>query len=370
MANDAILIRPAALDDAMAIAAIHIASWQWAYAGIVPAGYLDGLTSTLAARTERWLGILGRSESQTLVAEAEGRVCGWISFGALRDADASPTHGEIWAIYLDPAAVRRGIGRALWQAATQAIEAAGQDTLYVWVLQGNGSTVDFYRAMGLEAETTQIRLDSIGGVELPVIRMRGPVAHRTPPLADKEIDAVLAFWFGGKLVPRHAWFSKDPSFDASIETCFGHLVVAAQSGGLKGWQATAEGLLAYILLLDQFSRNLFRDQPRAFAGDKLALAAARDAIARGIDQQLHPVQRVFLYLPLEHSEHLADQLASVRHFEALAAVQPELNGHLDYARKHCEVIAQFGRFPHRNRILGRADTPEERHYLAAPGAGF
>ena len=363
-------IREALLDDAMAIAAIHIASWQWAYAGIVPAGYLDGLTATLAARTERWLGILDRNESTTLVAECDGKVCGWVSYGALRDADAAAADGEVWALYLDPAYARQGIGRTLWQAAAQRLSAQGFHTVSAWVLQGNGGTVDFYRAMGIEAEWAQGREDEIGGLHFPLARMRGPIQAPATPHAEEEIEAVLAFWFGDTLTHRAVWFSKDPVFDDTIRQRFGHLVVAAHSGGLKGWCATPRGRLAYVILLDQFSRNLFRDSPRAFAGDALALAATRSGVAHGDDLALPPLQRVFLYLPLEHSENLAMQLESVRLFTALAAESASLKPQLDYARGHCEVIAQFGRFPHRNAVLGRANTPEELIYLSTPGAGF
>ncbi|QNM96664.1 DUF924 family protein [Chitinimonas koreensis] len=184
------------------------------------------------------------------------------------------------------------------------------------------------------------------------------------------IAAVLEFWFAGGDAPRQAWFVKDPAFDAAIAARFGEQVAAAQAGGLQHWRATPDGLLAYLLLLDQFSRNIYRDTPRAFAGDALALAAAHAALEAGVDRTLPPVRRVFVYLPLEHAESLAEQDRSVALFEALAAEWPAGANYLDYAQRHREVIARFGRFPHRNAVLGREATAEEQVYLAQPGSGF
>lgn len=128
--------------------------------------------------------------------------------------------------------------------------------------------------------------------------------------------------------------------------------------------------LALVLLLDQVPRNCFRDQPQAFATDSQALEIARVAVAQGFDQQVTPVQAWFFYLPLEHSENLADQEESVRLFRALSLRHPASADTLDYAERHRAVIARFGRFPHRNAILGRPSTPSELTYLAEPGSGF
>ena len=187
---------------------------------------------------------------------------------------------------------------------------------------------------------------------------------------------VLNFWFGplggpdeGRL--RTAWFSKNPAFDAEIRERFGALIEQALAGGLHDWDAGgAQGALARILLLDQFTRNSFRDTARAFAGDTLALAAALTLIDAGGDRALTTLQRVFAYLPLEHAEDLALQRRSVALFEALAAEDAQQAGALDYARRHLAVIERFGRFPHRNQALGRASSPAELDYLAQPGAGF
>ncbi|MFC4160321.1 DUF924 family protein [Chitinimonas lacunae] len=175
------------------------------------------------------------------------------------------------------------------------------------------------------------------------------------------------FWFG--LSPQR-WFGKDPAFDAELAARFAALVETALQGGLKEWLSTPSGTLAYLLLTDQMPRNLFRDSARAFAGDALALAAAQQAVDAGFDRALTPIERVFMYLPFEHAEDLAQQDRSVALFERLAAESPASAGYLDYALRHREVIARFGRFPHRNHLLGRESTAEEASYLAQPGAGF
>jgi uncharacterized protein (DUF924 family) len=190
-----------------------------------------------------------------------------------------------------------------------------------------------------------------------------------------DAQAVIDFWFGAEGTPEHGqvrteWFRKDAAFDAQIAQRFGPLVEEALAGGLAHWAEQPAGALARIVLLDQFTRNMFRDTARAFAGDALALAAARSLVADGADAALRPEQRVFAYLPFEHDERLAMQDESVRLFTALAAEAPALQNMLDYAHKHRAVIARFGRFVHRNALLGRASTPEERAFLKEPGSRF
>lgn len=186
---------------------------------------------------------------------------------------------------------------------------------------------------------------------------------------------VLDFWFGSADAPDHgraraAWFRKDAEFDRRIVEQFGSLIETALAGGLARWQREPGSALALILVLDQFTRNAFRDQPRAFAGDAAALAAARAMLAAGQDGALLPVQRVFVYLPFEHAEDIAAQAQSVRLFTDLAAVAPELADMLDYAQRHHAVIARFGRFPHRNALLGRQSSAEELAFLQQPGSRF
>lgn len=185
-----------------------------------------------------------------------------------------------------------------------------------------------------------------------------------------DARSVLDFWFGPEPTPRPEWFRKDPAFDEAIRDRFGALVDRALAGELDRWDGSPEGLLALVVVLDQFPRNLFRGQARAFAGDARALGLARAAVGRGDDLHLHLVQRVFVYLPFEHAEDIAAQDESMRLFTALAAESPAHADTLDYARRHRDVILRFGRFPHRNAALGRLDTQEEADYLRQPGSGF
>jgi uncharacterized protein (DUF924 family) len=190
----------------------------------------------------------------------------------------------------------------------------------------------------------------------------------------KRASAVLDFWFGapgsaeaGR--PRKAWFQKNPDFDREIRTRFGALQSEAAVGRLDAWQASPRGALALIVMLDQFPRNMFRDTPAAFACDAKALAHARCAVRRGFDRDLAPTERVFVYLPFEHAEDIATQRESMRLFNGLKS-DPASAGNVDYAQRHFDIIARFGRFPHRNRILGRTSTAEETVFLSQPGSGF
>jgi len=185
---------------------------------------------------------------------------------------------------------------------------------------------------------------------------------------------ILGFWFAeGPDQFRQAWFTKDAAFDAEIARRFATLVGPAREGALDAWAETPEGVLALLILLDQFPRNLFRGTPDAFASDAHALAVARRVvIQRRLDLALTPTQRVFLYLPFEHAESLEAQDLSVALFEGLRDWGPHAapGGTIAYAWAHRAVIARFGRFPHRNAVLGRESTAAERAYLAQPGAGF
>ena len=185
---------------------------------------------------------------------------------------------------------------------------------------------------------------------------------------------ILTFWFGPQDAPsgnsaRDVWFRKDAAFDAEVRTRFGDATGVALAGGYGEWCATAEGLLARVLLLDQFTRNIHRDSPQAFAGDARALATAEHAIDRGFDHELDVYGRWFLYLPFEHAEDRAAQERSLALFGALAR-ESGLEGPLEWAQKHADVIARFGRYPHRNAILGRESTPGELAFLAQPGSQF
>jgi uncharacterized protein (DUF924 family) len=161
------------------------------------------------------------------------------------------------------------------------------------------------------------------------------------------------------------WFAPEPGLDDTIRTRFLGTYEQAASGALDGWAESAEGALALVVVLDQFPRNMFRGQARAFAADDKALAIAEDAVARRLDQALPALWRTFLYLPFEHAEDRATQERSVALFRSLGDAET-----LRYAEAHRDIVARFGRFPHRNAILGRDSTPEEAAWLAAGGETF
>jgi uncharacterized protein (DUF924 family) len=186
---------------------------------------------------------------------------------------------------------------------------------------------------------------------------------------------VLDFWFGAPDsaefgTQRKAWFVKDAEFDRRIVERFGPTIERALRGELDAWAQTPSGALARILLLDQFTRNAFRGDRRAFAGDAQALAAAIALVGSRQDESLPSVLRAFAYLPFEHAEGLAMQDEAIRLFTRLVARSPELASMLDYAHRHRLVIERFGRFPHRNTILGRRSTAEELAHIATPGTAF
>jgi len=178
----------------------------------------------------------------------------------------------------------------------------------------------------------------------------------------------LAFWFCGARA-RREWFAKDAAFDAAIRHRFLTLHEAAAAGMHAAWQERPGDCLALVIALDQFPRNLFRGEARAFATDAAALAAARLAVARGYDATMLPVERLFLYLPFEHSESLEDQWRSLALIAPLAA-WPETADVYGWTVRHWEIIRRFGRYPHRNAALGRKSTPAEIEFLAQPGSGF
>lgn len=192
-------------------------------------------------------------------------------------------------------------------------------------------------------------------------------------------QTILDFWFGSNpeapLQNAPKWFKKDAAFDEEIRQHFRRHIEAAGRGIYDNWRDSAKGSLAFIILTDQFPRNVYRGTPRAFAFDELALSASLDGQANDFDDQLGFVERWFFYMPMEHSEDLALQDRCVEQFEELAEQVPDelrdaFDGALDYAERHRDVIERFGRFPHRNEVLGRKSTPEEAEYLEQPGSGF
>jgi uncharacterized protein (DUF924 family) len=189
-----------------------------------------------------------------------------------------------------------------------------------------------------------------------------------------QAKTILEFWFGhpdepdyGK--PRADWFQEKAALDEALRNQFLADYQKAAAGYLDDWIDVPESCLALILLLDQFPRNMFRGTREAFATDWEALSAAQHAVAKGYDCQFLPVQRWFIYLPFEHSENLEDQRQSVKLFQQLRD-DPDSTQAIEYSWRHQEVIERFGRFPHRNSILGRTSTPEEKEFLQQPNSWF
>ncbi|MEM9152530.1 MAG: DUF924 family protein [Cyanobacteria bacterium P01_F01_bin.3] len=192
-------------------------------------------------------------------------------------------------------------------------------------------------------------------------------------------DTVLEFWFGNPTDPdygtyRKAWFTKDAEFDSQIRQRFLLAVEAAAEGDYDQWQSTAISSVALLLLLDQFPRNIYRGDPRSFSADEKALSVAQGLVDSGAHKRLIPAQRFFVYVPFEHSEAMENQNRCVALMEALNHEFPNLEkglaSGLDYAVRHRDVIERFGRFPHRNAVLGRVSTPEELEFLQHPGSRF
>lgn len=193
---------------------------------------------------------------------------------------------------------------------------------------------------------------------------------------------ILNYWFGDGATAsevsdrkRDIWWKKDPTADAEITNLFQDTTERVFKGDLADWCDTPEGLLASIICLDQFTRNMYRDNLRAFSHDDFALAFTKTMLKKNWDQNLPSIQRVFAYMPFEHSEDLHHQATSIKLFSDLLEIsQPEerhiFQGFLEFAQRHYEVIQRFGRFPHRNVILARKSSAEELDYLNQPGAGF
>jgi uncharacterized protein (DUF924 family) len=174
-----------------------------------------------------------------------------------------------------------------------------------------------------------------------------------------EPEDILAFW---RTAGSERWYERDDAFDASVRDRFLGLWQKARAGELSHWETTDDGALALVIVLDQFPRNMFRDDPKAYSSDALAREVAQRAIARGVDRRVEPELLEFLYVPFMHSEHLIDQLRCVELFRPAGRAD-----NLKYAKVHADIIRRFGRFPHRNRILGRVTTPEEQAFLDQGG---
>jgi uncharacterized protein (DUF924 family) len=185
---------------------------------------------------------------------------------------------------------------------------------------------------------------------------------------------VLEFWFGREDDPeygsfRDEWFRKDPDFDARVTVRFADLYEEAASGELDAWRDDPKGALALVIVLDQFPRNMFRGDGRTHAADGKALETSRYAVEHALDRELPAFQRMFLYMPFMHSEDAEVQRRSVELFERLAG-EPGAPDVTSYAVGHRDIVERFGRFPHRNEILGRTTTPEEAEFLRTEGSSF
>ena len=197
-----------------------------------------------------------------------------------------------------------------------------------------------------------------------------------------NFQQVLDFWFGGdgsdgEIASRQSklWWGKSPQTDETIRQQFEADLQALVSGHHPSWLETPRGCLAAIIVLDQFSRNMYRDSAQSFAQDGLALTLCRDGVDKGVDTQLRPIERVFFYMPLEHAESMEMQNRSVAAFEQLRDEVPDedkklFSGFVDFAERHRVIIERFDRYPHRNKILGRESTAEEIEFLKQPGSGF
>lgn len=197
-----------------------------------------------------------------------------------------------------------------------------------------------------------------------------------------EYKDILEYWFGeldeyGRTDESRfkLWFGKSEETDQYLTENYKDLLESAKRGELDSWKESAEGLVAFIVLLDQFSRNIYRDTAEMYAADEQVLSVAKRAVETGVDKEMPISHRVFTYLPFMHSENLEDQEQCIELFKGLQNEVPEevkksIQGNIDYAIKHRDVVKGYGRFPHRNEILGRESIEEEKVYLSNPDAGF
>lgn len=229
------------------------------------------------------------------------------------------------------------------------------------------------------AAQASVRLPSDPLTRSPDLGVRPLPSVPNAPLGVDLIESILNFWFGFLPGPDffpddklRVWFASTPEIDRQIRYNFSQDMINAARGEYNSWRETPRGLLALILLLDQFPRHIYRNQSRAFALDRMARALVLEGLQRGDDKQLFPIERAFFYLPLEHSEDLAVQNLSVASYRQLVAqspgvIQPQMQDFLQSAILHQQQIARFGRFPYRNAILERESTPEETLFLAQWG---
>lgn len=302
------------------------------------------------------------------------------AIGVRREPSTKKRHQAlVWGMYVKPAHRRRGVAGALLDEAVGAARAMGGVD---WLMLSVSATAETarrlyeragFRAFGTEPDALRLADETHASVD---------ETHMALHLAAADPETLLRFWFGeGESAPQAfgarvaRWFGGDPEFDQALAIRFAELAERAARGELDGWTAQARSTLALVLALDQLPRNLHRRSARAFAADARALEVAEQALASGVDRRLAPAEAAFLYLPLEHAEDLARQERCVSLFRALVERAPEglrpfFRTFVGYAERHRDVIARFGRFPHRNAILGRPATRDEQAFLAGGGDDF
>lgn len=291
------------------------------------------------------------------------------------------------ALAIARSAEGQGVGRALLADAEQQAMKRGAKSLTLHVFAANRRARRLYDAAGFSGELMRYAKFFPGS----------PEAARLATLPT-EAEELLTFWFGGERAPQREpgaviaqrqaklWWQKDTVVDRAVRRRFEPSLLAAERGELADWRASARSHLALILLFDQVPRNIYRGSPRSFAFDARARSLCREGVASRVDEQLQPIERLFFYLPLEHSEELADQRSCLELMTQLAdevkaapgALAPHgeksqaevFDGFVDFARRHLAVIERFGRFPHRNEILGRESTAEENEFLTRPDSSF
>lgn len=329
-----------------------------------------------------------------VAVDEEGEVIGMSLVSLRKELLSSRPSAHLEALAIAEAAQGRGVGNALLADSEAEAGRRGAESMTLHVFAQNRRARRLYEAAGFDGELLRYVKFFPGS----------PEHDRATPLPD-EAEELLTFWFGGERAPQREaasaiadrqaklWWQKDDAVDREVRRRFEPSLLAAAEGELAHWALSARGHLALILLFDQVPRNIYRDSPRAFAFDERARRLCWEGLAEGVDKRLQPIERLFFYLPLEHSEDLEDQQRCLALMEELArqvadarvprtasastdgeeedeAVARTFRGFVDFAKRHLEIIERFGRFPHRNEVLGRDSSAEEKAFLEQPNSSF